>query len=151
MLRGNQMTTIADFIKHIAPNMSTLCWVFVLGSVFIQITPIKLSPISSLFEWIGHIVTRQVEARLIDIQNQIVDLENKEVKRSRWEIIKFAQKVQQGEDKYTREAWEHCIEQLTEYEEYTKEHNIKNGKIKHTGAYLEDIYRKHLEHNDFSK
>ena len=143
------MTTIADFIKHIAPNMSTLCWVFVLGSVFIQITPIKFSPISSLLEWIGHIITRSVESRLIDIQNQIVDLENKEVKRSRWEIIKFAQKVQQGEDKYTREAWEHCIEQLIEYEQYTKEHNIRNGKIKHTGVYLEDIYHKHLENNDF--
>ena len=142
------MTTIADFIKHTAPNMSTLCWVFVLGSVFIQITPIKFNPLSMLFGWIGHLMTKNVEARICDLQYELKQLRTDEMEMSRWDILSFTTSVRKGIE-HDYEAWTHCLDQLHKYEAYVKENDIKNGVIKHTARYLETQYMKHLEENDF--
>lgn len=69
-------------------------------SLFIEITPIKWSPISSLFKWIGKKITTETSERLDSIQQDLDEqramIETNEKDRIRWEVLDFANSCRNG-------------------------------------------------------
>ena len=73
-------------VRPVDQDTLNLIWdniwkVIVFLSLFIEITPIKWNPLSSLFKWIGGKITGPIEKELTKIHNEI---EENEKDRIRW-------------------------------------------------------------------
>lgn len=108
------------------------------GSIFIDITPkIKWNPIKSIFGYIGNCFNSSIEkeielfkqevngkfdqlkqeqlAQRETLDKIVVDQENKEISRIRWEIIDFENSLQNGV-KYPREQYRHILDEAAKYQ-----------------------------------
>ena len=65
-----QLERILDWLVH------NFVQVFLIFSIFIQITPIKWNPISSLIKWIGKNLTHDINNKIDDIADQVSDLQD---------------------------------------------------------------------------
>jgi hypothetical protein len=82
---------IKDIVDWIGKHLWTI---IILVSVFIQITPIKLNPWSSLFKWIGKMITNnacsKIDGLILKVGNLESTIDANEKDRIRWEILDFA-------------------------------------------------------------
>lgn len=115
------------------------------GITIIQIAPIKINPWSTLFSWIGDAMLGDFKKEMRDFKT---DQENKNANDMRWAIINFANSCRRGEG-HSKDAWRHIINQISEYDRYTKEHDIVNGVIDAESEYLQQLYRERCIKNDF--
>lgn len=99
------------------------------GSIFIQITPIKWNPISSLCGWIGRNINKPVLEK-IENQDKKIDglkatfeekfgelaytVDKNEIDRIRRDILDFASSCRQGK-KHTKDKFEHIFELYQKY------------------------------------
>lgn len=82
--------------------------VFVLLSVFIEIVPIKWSPLSSIFKWMGKKITAETQKELKQIKKDLTEqramIEENEKDRIRWEILDFANSCRNNR-KHTKDEY----------------------------------------------
>ena len=85
------MIPLEEFLEIIKHHIVTIV---VILSCFIEITPIKWNPISSLFNWLGKKMTasacQNLEIIKKDLDEQRKMIEENEKDRIRWEILDFA-------------------------------------------------------------
>ena len=128
-------------------------------STLFEISPIKISPITSILTWLGKKMNSQVMTQVaqqdekIDSLNDKIDaldlkIDMNEVDHIRWEILDFANECREGR-RHTKDEFEHIISLNTKYHTIITEHDMKNGLIDLEYAYIEHIYNKCLEENSF--
>lgn len=126
--------------------------VIVVVSIFIQITPIKWNPISSLIKWIGNIITADVKKDIKKIQLTVEEqgkmIEENEKDRIRWEILDFANSCRNGR-KHTKDEFQHIITLNDKYKALLEKTKDKNGVFEAEYKYILYLYNKRLEKNDF--
>ena len=136
-------------IEWIGNHLGT---VIVLGSIFIQITPIKINPWTTIFQWIGKTITDNACSKIDGIIVKITNLENEmkgnEKDRIRWEILSFANSCRSGH-KHTKDEFDHIIRLHDKYEILVKETNDPNEVFTMEYNYVKEIYKKRLLKNDF--
>lgn len=154
------MDTILEWIK--CCNSSTLLAIATIVSIFVEIAPIKINPLSALFKWIGDVTNKDVNAQLIgmssklekleDVSNRINIIENRidmiEVNNMRTQILDFANSCMNGR-KHTKEEFEHMIDLHTSYCDIIKEKGIINGRMDLAYKYISDLYVRCLNEKSF--
>lgn len=133
------MNAIIDFIVQ-NPLFSLI------GTVtLIQVVPIKINPWSWLASQIRKMIVGDLENKLNDLQEDFID---EKINTKRWNVLDFANSCRQ-ERRHTKEEWEHCISELTWYENYCENHHVSNGVMTECAKYLRESYQEHLRNNDF--
>lgn len=128
-------------------------WSLILGlSVFIQITPIKLNPWTTLFKWIGKMINGELTLRFEDMEKKVTNLikqrQEDEKDRIRWEILDFANSCRNGR-KHAKDEYQHIIDLNDKYKKLLIETNDKNGVFEAEYDYIKALYKEHQEKNDF--
>lgn len=128
-------------------------WSLILGlSVFIQITPIKLNPWTTLFKWIGKMINGELTSRFEDMEKKVANLikqrQEDEKDRIRWEILDFANSCRNGR-KHTKDEYQHIIDLNDKYKKLLIETNDKNGVFEAEYEYIKTLYKERQEKNDF--
>lgn len=120
-------------------------------SIFIEITPIKVNPMSFIIKWIGDCFNRDTRDKLSSISLQLDDVSNRidkiEINDMRSTILNFQNSCTIR--KHTREEFEHIIDLHSQYEQIIKEKGIENGRVDLAFDYISKLYEKSLEQNSF--
>lgn len=108
-------------------------------AMFVEITPVKLSPL----KWIGSRLNADLKKDVTNIENRLNDLEQKEiqkdVEKKRSTILSFSNSLRQDK-RHTAEEFDHILQIIDDYELLCQKNNIKNGVIKVQSQYIIDTY-----------
>lgn len=119
--------------------------IIVIGSLFIQVSPIKINPWSALFKWIGKALTGDIKKQLDEITKEVRDNEKD---RIRWEILDFANSCHNGR-KHTKDEFRHINKLNQKYIKLLKETEDSNGEFEIEYKYIQDLYAERNRKNDF--
>lgn len=126
--------------------------IILIGSLFIQVSPIKINPWSTIFKWIGKIIIGETCGKIDKLITKIEGLEKEMIQnekdRIRWEILDFANSCKNGRP-HTQDEFEHIIDLNTKYRQLLRRSNDQNGVFELEYEYLKKEYRNHCEKNDF--
>ena len=101
--------------------------VVALVSVFIEITPVKITEVQAM--------------RKADGEQEAINC--------RYRILRFGDEVKHG-TRHSQEHFEQILADIDDYEIYCKDHkDFKNNKTKVTTERILDVYRKCVETDDF--
>lgn len=121
-------------------------------SIFIQIVPIKIKPISLLLKWIGKELNKESDAKIDKLTTAVKELEenqdNNEKDRIRWEILDFANSCRNN-IRHTKDEFQHIISLNDKYKVLLKKTNDTNGVFDAEYEYIKKIYTERQEKNDF--
>lgn len=127
-------------------------WVLAVFCLFFEITPIKLHPISSLVNWIGKAITKDIAGRITTLQDEVKDIRlqrmEDEKDRIRYEVLSFANSCR-NHQRHTRDEYMHIIAVNDKYEKLLKETDDTNGVFKEEYEYIKNLYKKCQLENDF--
>lgn len=138
----------------------SLAGVAALLSIFIEVTPIKVNPISSVLNWIGERMNRGLISRVNDLEKKVdtvVKVQNeidekfteKNVINCRVRILRFSDELRRN-IKHSQESFEQTLADIDEYENYCKCHpGFKNNKTVVAQQRILDAYQASLEKDDF--
>ena len=127
-------TLMGDILIFLRDNFIGVC---VIIGLFVEITPIKVSPISALMEFLLKSVRKEVKDMKEDLDKKMKVLEenqktienNQDSTRfatCRWEILTFASSLNNGQ-LYTEQEYIHIKDIIKEYDELCKKCDFKNG------------------------
>ena len=148
-----QIEKVLDYLVH---NIAQILFI---GSLVIQISPIKINPWSALFKWLGKVITadsnkridslikklEKTETSIIGLQKNI---DENEKDRIRWEVLDFANSCRNGK-KHTKDEYQHIITLNTKYKDLLKRTKDKNGVFEEEYKYIQKLYAERQEKNDF--
>ena len=160
---------IIEAIEAIKQNGWGIITGLMLVSVFIQITPIKINPLTWLgkhatltIRWIGKQLNSELYDKIHETQLQLDEhlkqaderFEKEETKRDlerisriRWEILDFGYSIKTNT--YRREAFDHIFEQYEDYKKLLTKHSKQNGQTDRAMKQINDIYNKRMNDPDF--
>lgn len=123
------------------------------SSVVVEVVPIKLRPWTAIFRWVGKKINGDVRDKLDEISNDlsthIHEDNQRNAKRARVRILRFADEILQGE-RHSKEHFDEILEDITEYNRYCARHpEFPNDKATLSIAHIERTYRTRMEKNDF--
>lgn len=144
---------VADWLVH---NIVQICLIL---SIFIQISPIKISPWSRLFKWIGKLITAESDKKIEtlitttgkmekNINALQTNINENEKDRIRWEILDFANSCRNGR-KHTKDEFQHIVALNDKYKSLLALTGDKNGVFEIEYDYIKKIYAERQEKNDF--
>ena len=139
-------TQVIEWIgDHIVAVLLTL-------SVFIQIAPIKINPWSSLIRWIGKTLNAHLQTQVADLKTAVQkisnDIDENEKDRIRWQVLDFASSCRDGR-LHTKDEFQHIIALNDKYQKLLQKTNDSNGYFDEQYKYIQNIYHKRQEKNDF--
>lgn len=122
-----------------------LAWLAALGIV-IDLTPgIKIQPVRYLLKKAGALMNHDVKEQLDKIEK---DLQQHKVESWRRDIRNFANDCM-NRKRHTKEEFDNFFETYSNYEEYIEKNKLKNGRVDAEFAYVQKIYMRRCEKNDF--
>ena len=134
--------TLLEFFKQL--SMGGWVALFVVLSMLIEITPIKINPV----QWLGNrlntsmlkrvdAIEKKVDEHIAqDYRNKILDFQNGLLLR--------------GHEFYTQEQYSEVLESIGNYEDYCKANNVTNDKCMLAIEYIERCYKKCLNNGSFA-
>jgi hypothetical protein len=127
--------------------------VVALVSVFIEITPVKINPVSKFLAWLGRKINSEVIAKVDRLETEVQAMRKadgeQEAINCRYRILRFGDEVKHG-TRHSQEHFEQILADIDDYEIYCKDHkDFKNNKTKVTTERILDVYRKCVETDDF--
>lgn len=127
--------------------------VVALVSVFIEITPVKINPVSKFLAWLGRKINSEVIAKVDRLETEVQAMRKadgeQEAINCRYRILRFGDEVKHG-TRHSQEHFEQILADIDAYEIYCKGHkDFKNNKTKVTTERILDVYRKCVETDDF--
>lgn len=133
------MKELTDLALH------NIAEIIVVLSVFVEVTPIKINPISSLLKFMGRSLNADLKSELDRIAKKV---DENEIDRIRWEILEFANSCRIGK-KHTYDEFKHIIDLNVKYHAIIKERGLTNGQIDLEYAYIEGIFKECQAENKF--
>lgn len=139
--------------KQIVDWIGQHLWTIILVvSLFIQFTPIKINPWSSLFKWIGKLIVGDACKKIDEVMEKVNKIEQdvvvNEKDRIRWEILDFANSCR-NDRKHTKDEFEHIITLNKKYRKLLEETHDTNGVFELEYDYIQKLYAERLVKNDF--
>ena len=144
-----------------------LAGIVVLISAFIEITPIKVNPISAFLTWIGRKTSKDVmdqfgilESKVGALDDKFHELSNKVDKMSylmdernviacRVRILQFGDECRRNRQ-HSKEMFDQVLEDIDVYEHYCAAHEeFKNNKTVLTTERIKEAYAKCLKDDTF--
>ena len=143
-----------DSIKELLQccNSTALLTFVVFLSIFIEIVPVKINPLSSIFKWIGNVVNKDINEKLSSVSTKLEDVSTRidmiEVNNMRTQILDFANSCM-NERRHTKEEFNHIVDLHSQYTDIIEEKGIKNGRMDLAFKYISDLYVKCLNEDSF--
>ena len=152
-------------MEFLESMMSGLTFWKVFGFVFcsgivVEVVPvIKWNPITSLLQWMGKRMNKELEEKVESISKEVNgvskdvnsvkdDLQNHKVESWRRDILNFADSISYGKCK-SKEQYLYIVSLHDNYEKYIDERGLTNGQIDTAYAYIQKKYTECLENNNF--
>ena len=125
-------------------------------SIFIEITPIKINPISKFLSWFGRKTNAEIEKK-VDILEKKVDkveemvirvqeeAEERNAINCRVRILRFGDEIRNKRE-ISKEYFDQVLADIDGYEKYCQSHpNFKNSKADRTIKMITNEYDKHIQ------
>ena len=136
------MTTPQQIWEWIGKNL----WqIIIFGSIFIQISPIKINPWTAIFKWISKALNGDIKTQLEELTKEVRDNEKD---RIRWEILDFANSCHNGR-KHTKDEYRHINKLNQKYRALLNQTHDTNGEFEIEYQYIQDLYQERVRKNDF--
>lgn len=122
-------------------------------SIFIEITPIKINPITHFLKWLGKKVNGEIIDRFDKLENKVSNMESVNNEHNaincRVRILRFGDEVRRGMC-HSKENFDQILSDIDEYERYCKTHpEFKNNKTVATKEKILKVYSERIDNNDF--
>ena len=117
----------------------------ILGAGLVEITPIKVNPLSWLLKWVGSKVNGEMIKRIEKLE---ANVDTNEMDRIRWEVLDFANSCRNGR-RHTQDEFEHIITLVKKYEVLLEKLGKENGVFEMEYKYIVKLYEKCQQENDF--
>lgn len=118
-------------------------------SIFIEITPVKINPISALLRWVGKQINKEIIDKVNTLETKVGALEKSDVIDCRVRILTFADEIRRGV-RHSKETFDQVLSDIDTYERYCTEHpDFMNNKTVAAKAKILDVYSECLDNNDF--
>lgn len=118
-------------------------------SIFIEITPVKINPISSLLRWAGKQINKDLMDKVSTLETKVVALEKSDVIDCRVRILTFADEIRRGV-RHSKETFDQVLSDIDTYERYCTEHpDFMNNKTVAAKAKILEVYSECMGKNDF--
>ena len=127
----------------------------------IQLSPIKINPLSWVFNAIGRLINKELHDKVEKIEQSVKDVSDKlqEEKAERIEerildrrirILRFNDELLTDSMKHSKESFDQVLDDITAYENYCDTHKgFKNDKAKMAIENIRQIYFKCCKDKDF--
>ena len=121
-------------------------------SAFVEITPIKINPISDLLKLIGGKLNGEVISRVKKLETDIQRIENTEAERyaksARTRVLRFGDELIH-DVRHSKEHFDDILQDITDYEKYCEEHpKFENDRMQLTAKHIKETYAKcMIDHN----
>lgn len=115
-------------------HLEIIPYILLALSIVVEITPIKINPLSRLLKWVGKQINGELMSRLTNLE---IKVDNNEKDRIRHEIFTFANNLRNGKRIYTYEEFQHIFELNEKYKNMGG-----NGQIKIEMKYIQSEYLK---------
>ena len=149
------MQSFLDALKEIAPWLA-------IGSVIVEVTPIKLNPWSWIAKKVGKAINGEVLADLgalkkkngeleAAVENVKAALAEKDAKDARTAILRFGDElIFYPERKYSKDRFDEAAQRITEYDKYCEEHpEFPNHMTQSTSKLILEEYERRMTEHDF--
>ena len=134
--------------------VSALISVVFVGSVFIQIAPIKINPWDKLLKWAGDRINHNVNQKIDTLEKKLDDHIATDTARRvddiRNTILVFANEFSRG-IVHSKEQFRFIVSKCDAYEQYVEDNHLKNGVITEATRLIKDTYQSHLKNDSFIK
>lgn len=132
--------------------------VIALLGIFIQISPIKINPLSWIgkqiirgLRWVGKQMTNEIADRMDKLEKDLQmvkdNADQKRIKDLRWQILDFANSAKKLT--YQRESYDHIYALHEEYEDLLKKYGMTNGKVTRAMEIIDRTYEERTNDSDF--
>lgn len=134
--------TLGQIVGRIAGVIAAL-------SIFIEITPVKINPISALLRWGGKQINKELMDKVNTLETKVGALEKSGVIDCRVRILTFADEIRRGV-RHSKETFDQVLSDIDTYERYCTEHpDFMNNKTVAAKAKILDVYSVCVDNNDF--
>ena len=130
------------FVQFLLAHLTEVVLVL---SVFVEITPIRINPISTFLRFIGKTINADLKE---EVDKLSLKVDENSIDRIRWEILSFANSCRQGK-KHTYDEFKHIIDLNTKYHGIIEARGLTNGQIDLEYAYIERIFKQCQLENKF--
>ena len=123
--------------------------IIAVASVFIEITPIKVNPISHILKWIGSQLNKDITDKISNMEKKIDLLERADIISSRVRILRLSDEIRHG-DKHSQEMFDQVLADIDTYDKYCDKHqDFKNNKTVAAKQKILEVYSNCIDNNDF--
>lgn len=161
-----------EYLSHAWEIVSSTLGVISALGVLVEISPIKVHPLSSLTQKLGKALTKDLRQEMSNLSTKVNEISNslniteenlntkidanrretteRYIKQLRKEILDFSNSCMNNVH-HTMDEFEHIIEAHDEYEDLIEKLNLTNGRVKLEFDYIQEVYRRCLSTNTFIK
>lgn len=140
-----------EILAMLKDNGGIIATGIALLNIFIEISPIKINPLSSLLKWLGDCFNKDTKTQLEAISSKLNNVSDRidkiEINDIRSSILNFSNSCM--ERKHTKEEFEHIIDLHSQYENMIEEKGMENGRVDLAFKYISELYGKCLIENSF--
>lgn len=134
--------TVGQIVGRIAGIITVL-------SIFIEITPVKINPISALLRWVGKQTNKELMEKVDALEVKVGGLERSDAVDCRVRILTFADEIRRKE-RHSKETFDQVLSDIDTYERYCDLHpDFMNHKTVAAKAKILEVYSECLDKNDF--
>lgn len=118
-------------------------------SIFIEITPIKINPVTHILRWVGKQTNKEVMDKVDELEKKVCRLEENSIVNCRVRILRFSDEIRRGE-KHSLESFNQALSDIDRYDMYCSEHpGFINNKGIAAKERIVTVYTECLEKNSF--
>lgn len=133
-------------------DIGTLTALVAFIGIFVEISPLKINPLSAVIQWFGNALNKDTRKQLASISLKLEQVSERidkiELNDMRSSILDFSNSCM-NKRRHTKEEFEHVIDLHTQYEEIISEKGLKNGRVDLAFRYISELYTKCLNENSF--
>lgn len=127
--------------------------VLALLSVFVEISPVKINPVSAFLKWMGKKINGEVIEKVDKLETEVKAIQQADAERDaincRARILRFGDEVIHGV-RHSKDHFDQTLRDIDTYEKYCSSHpDFKNNVTGMTTEKIKDVYKKRLDQNDF--
>lgn len=132
---------------------SGIAGIIVLLSVFIEITPFKINPVSNFLKWFGKKTNGELMEKVSSLEKEVTNIKEDAAKRNavncKVRILNFGDELRRNVQ-HSKEHFDQILEDIDNYGRYCNEHpEFKNKKTVVTTSMILEAYTNCVENNKF--
>ena len=126
--------------------------ILIVGSLLIEVLPIKINPIGSLLSYIGKYINKEVNNKIDNISEtlnaHVSTYTERWLNDIRWQILYFSNECARGIN-HTREHFNFIMKKCDAYEKYIRTKDLPNGVTTEAISIIRKDFSERIHNNSF--